>query len=176
MTELYALTIDPGATRTPQTDPVIYALDPYFEEAGIRAVVTSILRTTAQQLAVIERYARSEGLVTHALDMTTLTWYEGKQYPLWQVMWSHLLTRGLIINPPAPAVVLTDYWRAGVNRRGLTIPASPHTSGRAFDIGGGTNGAADEYAVVQLAARDIPAIAQIVLERANNCTHVTVRA
>jgi hypothetical protein len=86
----------------------------------------------------------------------------------------------VIINPPLGAVCLFDYYKNGVNKKGLVIPPSAHFYGKAFDIGGGGGTdptPADELEVVSRAMGydSTLGIKDFLLERANNCLHVNCR-
>lgn len=170
-----------GVRLTEHIDPVIHALDIFFEAAGIKSYVTSGLRTPADQLRIIQN-----ALVNHRLgdeyesafgDIGKKMRYEGKEIYLWQLGWSKLLNLGFIVNPPYDAEVLFDYVRPGSteNRKGKIIYQSPHTRGVAFDIGGGPNGLNDELRVIKSAEGKIKALRGYLLERNNNCLHVDVR-
>ena len=174
---LKSLSFGRNVVRTPETDRVIFKLDKYFTRAKRQAIVTSVLRTKESQLAIIRDYAIKCNLMPDGdtLDTGQNTCLGGKIVPRWQALWSMLLNRNIIVNPPVPAVVLLDYWKGGVNKKGQTIQPSAHFLGTAFDIGGGPNGAEDEFAIVRMAARDGIGIkitpSSPMLERANNCVH-----
>ena len=134
------LIVRPTVTLTEIIDPVIAALDPFFE--GRHAYVTSGLRTKDDQLAIIKTYAALKGVAKEFPSISTATldgktMFEGHAVFAWQPAWSRLLNRGVIINPPIAAAPLFDYIRGGVNKKGVIIMPSPHMRGTAFDIGGG---------------------------------------
>jgi len=174
---LKALTFAPGVVRTDATDEVIWRYDDLFHAAGHRAVVTSVKRSVLGQLQTIERYAVAKQIIqpSECLDLSMPMDWRGQKVLRWQVVWSTLLHLGVIISPPVPAAVLMDYWRDGINKKGVTITPSAHLAGRAFDIGGGKNGAEDEFAVCQAAAKEISQVSQVLLERENNCVHTTIK-
>ena len=91
----------------------------------------------------------------------------GDRY-IWQMAWSNLLNLGVIINPPLPAVALMDYWRGGLNKKGMLIGVSPHTKGKSFDLSG-----TDSLAIVQ-SLKLKEKIKGYLLERENNCIHVDI--
>ena len=124
--------------RTSQTDKVIEKLEPYFEQAGIVGRVTSVLRDKFMQLADIQKFAQDAKLILDGfqLDFEHMTTFQGREVPYWQLVWSTLLSRGIIVNPPIPAECLMDYVRDGVNKKGQTIQQSPHFTGDCFDFGG----------------------------------------
>lgn len=164
---------------TPVITPVILALDKYFEVAKLPALVTSGLRNPSDQLRIIRNYLTSKGLaskypdaMTGNLDGTIIL--DGKTIFSWQMGWSALLNAGVIINPPRKAATLLDYNRNGVIiPKGHVINGSPHFTGKAFDIGGGINGIADEQAVIAKALADkLPGLLDTLPERENNCSHI----
>jgi len=176
------LRVNRGVILTPIIEPVIVALDPYFEAAGITANVTSGLRDEASQLSIIRGYLAKTGLdakykkaMTCGIDEMKMIGF--KSAYKWQEGWSALLNAGIIVNPPKDAECLMDYIGSdGKNRKGTIIKASAHYKGTCFDIGGGTDGiegvTGNELAVCQKAVSDkVPGIVSIVVERKNNCIH-----
>lgn len=168
------LVVLPGVILTPAIEPVITALEPYFEKAKIKAFVTSGLRTAEDQLRVIRQYLVKKGLDKKYPQAMTCAVHDSKdgEYA-WQMAWSNLLNAGVIINPPLPAVLLMDYYNSkNRNRKGLLFPQTAHASGTAFNIGGGGNGVDDEAAVVQRAIDDkVKGLKSFVKERENNAIH-----
>lgn len=154
---------------TPIIEPVIIALDAYFERANLKALVTSGLRDANDQLRVIRGYLTKKGLaekyesaMTCAVDAK-----ENGEY-VWQKAWSNLLNIGVIINPPYDAVCLMDY----KNKKGQIIHQTPHARGTAFNIGGGGNGVDDEAKVIQTALDDnLKGLVSFLKERENNAIH-----
>lgn len=127
-----------GVKRTAPTDIVIARLDPYFEQAGFIGRITRVLCDKNDQLAIIQEYAESSGLISPGfeLDFSLGTTFQGREVPYWQVVWSKLLSKGIIVNPPEPAEVLMDYIKAdGQNHKGEIIQESSHFTGRPFDLG-----------------------------------------
>lgn len=168
------LTINPGVILTPIIEPVIYLLDPYFEKANLKAVVTSGLRDAYKQLEVIRQYLKMKGLDTKYPDaMVCKPQEEVAGVYKWQMAWSNLLNVGVIINPPLAATCLMDSLRPnGTNRKGTLINQTPHARGTAFNIGAGANGVADETIVLQKALNDkLPGLAGFLAERENNALH-----
>ena len=167
--ELKALQFRAGVIRTAATDPVIKRLDYWFQQAGKTAWITSVLRTPEAQLLIIQNYAQEKAVIASnfvlTFDQTGIL--DNMTYPLWQIVWSKLLTKGILVNPPRAAMCLTDY------KKGQIIQPSAHFLGIAFDIGGGENGIADELAIVQKAA-DTVGINYVRVERENNCVHCQV--
>lgn len=160
---------------TPIIEPVIYLLDPYFEKANLKALVTSGLRDAYKQLEVIRQYLKMKGLHTKypaAMICKPQETLPGGEY-IWQMAWSNLLNVGVIINPPLQAICLMDSKRPnGTNRKGTLINQTPHARGTAFNIGGGANGIVDEMAVLQKALNDkLPGLAGFLAERENNALH-----
>lgn len=169
------LIVRPGVLLTEVIDPVIAALDPYFE--GRHAYVTSGLRSKENQLEIIRTYAKLKGvakefpsILTASLDGKTM--FEGHAVFSWQTAWSRLLERGVIINPPIAAAPLFDYVRGGVNKKGIVIMPSPHMRGTAFDIGGGSDGIEDERVILALALGKVPGMLRVLPERENNALHI----
>ena len=165
--------------RTAATDPVIQQLDIYFRAAGKKGVITSILRTPAAQLLLIQNAARDKGIIANnfVLDFErtgTLPSSNMGEYPVWQIVWSQLLNKGYIINPPVPAKVLLDYFNDGVNKKGETIQPSAHFTGHAFDVGAAMNGLAETLAIVRAAQDGDAPIIYVRVERDNNCVHCQV--
>lgn len=168
------LIVRPGVLLTDTIDPVIAALDPFFE--GRHAYVTSGLRSKENQLDVIRMYAKLKGVAKEFPAVLTATvdakaMYEDRSVFAWQPAWSRLLERGIIINPPIAAAPLFDYVRGGVNKKGVVIMPSPHMRGTAFDIGGGSDGVEDERLIIALAVGSVPGLVRVLVERENNAIH-----
>jgi len=175
------LVIRQGVLRTDRTDPIIAALDEYFYDAKLVQYVTSVKRTEHEQLDLIIRYAKNEGLPVDFNDTAvhqTIETPDGTLF-VWQLTYSLLLTKGIKINPPIPCKCLTSSIRGdGTDRKGSIIGASEHiTSDRVFDIGGydpADPTITNEVAIVKLAVAGGVQIISITPERKNNCTHVKV--
>jgi hypothetical protein len=181
------LLLRPKVVLTASIAPVIAGLDAYFAKANVTAYVTSGLRDAEDQLRIIRQYLRKlnldpkypVGMTCHVDERIRWTG-EGFQHIevyAWQPAWSRLLKEGIIINPPRTALCLSDYYRNGVNRKGVVISPSPHFNGTAFDIGGGADGidgaASNELAIVEQAFKDrLPGMRGYLAERNNNCVHV----
>jgi hypothetical protein len=177
-TENQFLIVNKGVVMTPIIEPVIVALDEYFREANKKAYVTSGLRNPESQLTIIRSYLKNKGYEKHFPDAFA---YEvdkmvedpkhGEIYA-WQLGWSKLLNIGVIINPPKLSYPLMDYFRNGINKKGVLINGSPHFKGTAFDIGGGVNGITDETAILMKAMKDgVLGLVNILPERENNANH-----
>lgn len=168
------LVIQANVVLTPTIEPVIRALDPYFEAANLKAVVTSGLRDGADQLRIIRQYLTKKGLAEkypQAMTCQLNDKHPADQYA-WQMAWSNLLHAGVIINPPLRARCLMDYFKNGKNLKGVMFPPTSHARGTAFNIGGGGNGVSDEAVVVQKALdAKLPGLASFVIERENNAIH-----
>ncbi len=169
------LIVRPGVTLTDTIDPVIAALDPYFE--GRHAYVTSGLRTKESQLEVIRQYAKLKGVAKEFPTILTATvdakaMFDGRSVFAWQTAWSRLLEKGVLVNPPVAASPLFDYVRGGVNKKGAIIMPSPHIRGTAFDIGGGADGIEDERAIIALAVGHVPGLLRVTPERENDAIHI----
>ena len=178
------LIVNVGVRLTDTIMPVIIAMDKYFEEEGIRAHVTSGERTSQDQLDIIRKYSKRyevdkefpEILTCGVNDTIDFGEQNGKRFT-WQRAWSRLLNIGVIINPPRPAKPLFDYFRNGVNKKGIIINYSPHFFGKAFDIGGGVDhDIANELRVVEIVFKDkkIAGFKGYLPERKNNCVHIDV--
>jgi hypothetical protein len=172
------LRVNPKVKLTPSITPVIVGLDKYFEEAKLKAVVTSGLRDANDQLRVIRQYLTIKGLdkkYPHAM-IGNVDDFANDEY-IWQMAWSHLLFVGVIINPPLKAKCLLDYKnKSGVNLKGYTFNQTLHASGTAFNIGGGGNGIADELAVLEKASKDKTlGIVSFLAERENNALHINCK-
>ncbi len=164
------LIVLPTVKLTPIIEPVIIALDKYFEQAKLKANVTSGLRDADDQLRVIRSYLVKKGLDKKYPDAMTCKVGDKDDKGLfkWQMAWSNLLNIGVIINPAFDAVCLMDY----KNKKGKIIHQTPHARGTAFNIGGGGNGIEDERVVVQKALNDkIPGLVNFISERENNALH-----
>lgn len=172
------LLVRPGVILTEHIDPVIFALDEYFKQANLKSYVTSGLRQSEDQLRIIRTELTRRGLAGEFQEafesITSKTKFEGEEVYCWQPGWSKLLNLGFIVNPPYTAKVLMDYFRPGStsNSKGRTIGQSPHTSGRAFDIGGGPDGLANELKVIEQANGKVKGLKGYLLERNQNCLHV----
>lgn len=169
------LIVKESVILTPTIEPVIVALDAYFEKHKLKAYVTSGLRDADDQLRVIRSYLIKKGLDKKYPDAMTCN-VEDKSSDgnyKWQMAWSNLLNVGVIINPPIAAKVLMNYLSNGINKIGKIINQTPHATGRAFNIGGGDNGVMDEAAVIQdaLNEKKIPALKDYLCERENNALH-----
>lgn len=170
------LTVRDNVVLTPIIEPVIIALDPYFEKHKLKAFVTSGLRDENDQLRVIRSYLVKKGLDSKYPEAMTckVTDKNPDGTYVWQMGWSALLNVGVIINPAFRAVCLMNYIRNGVNKKGQWIGQTPHASGRAFNVGGGSNGIMDELAVLNEALKEkkIAGLKSFLAERENNALHV----
>lgn len=171
------LIVPASVVLTDRTDIAIAAVDIYFERANKKATVSRALSTPEDQLRIIRNYLKRQGLDSlypeamncHIRDM------KGSEY-VWQMAWSNLLNKGVIINPAMDAICLMDTTYDDRSRKGKLIHQTPHVLGGAFDIGGGENGVADEAAIIQQALNDrLPELRGMVVERINNCVHVDCR-
>jgi len=166
---------------TEHIDPVIADLDPFFEQAGLKAVVTSGLRKSEDQLRIIRTELTRRGLAGEYQEafqpITDHIQWEFMEVYAWQPAWSKLLNLGFIVNPPITAKVLMDYYRPGsdMNKKGQVIGQSPHTHGRAFDIGGGPDGLGNELRVIESAMGKVKGLKGFLLERNQNCLHIDVQ-
>lgn len=173
------LIVKVGVRLTVDIIPVIIALDQYFEEANLKAYVTSGERNSQDQLDIIRLYCKRYAVdkefpeikncnVSDKID------FGGVKIFAWQRAWSRLLNIGVIVNPPLPAICLFDYIRNGVNKKGTEIGYSPHWYGKAFDIGGGLDhDITNEQIVIEKAFQEkkIPGFKGFLPERKNNALH-----
>lgn len=176
------LKVREGVILTPIIEPVIIALDKYFEKANCSAWVTSGLRSADDQLRIIRNELIKRKLDAKYPDAVSKSVnekiaHEGQTIYAWQLGWSALLNVGFIVNPPVAAICLMDYISNGVNKKGQLINASPHFQGLAFNIGGGADGISgtvtNELAVIQSAVNDkIKGIKSFLAERNNNALHI----
>ncbi len=167
------LIVKPGVVLTPVIEPVIIALDKFFEQAKLKAYVTSGFRDAENQLEVIRGYLVKKGIAKQYPQAMAgrVDDFEFGEYS-WQMAWSHLLNLGVIINPPVAAKCLMHTTFDKVDRFGKVINQTPHAKGTAFNIGGGGNGVADEEAVLKIAlATKIPGLGSFLVERENNAIH-----
>lgn len=144
------------------------AIDKYWPPNGER--VTSAIRSPEDSLRIIRKYLKSKDLARVYPDAMTCAMdakLPNGQY-VWQMAWSNLLNIGVIINPPLPAACLMDYFRNGVNRKGIVIKQSPHTRETAIDLSG-----IDSQTIVKRLVED-KMIRGYLLERENNCIHMDV--
>ena len=179
------LIINPGVVLTPIVEPVIVALDQYFQSAGIRAKVTRALTDANGQLKVIQGFLVKKGLdkIYPAAMICKVTDKVGDQY-VWQLAWSHLLFIGIVINPPLRAKCLMDYFGPrgdGPNKKGTEINATPHmnpvsTGKGCFDIGGAggeDKTIKDELLVINVAfKKGVAGLVNVLPEHGNNCIHL----
>lgn len=167
------LIVQASVIMTPIIEPVIIALDPYFEKANLKALVTSGLRDANDQLRVIRGYLTKKGLAEKYPEAMTcdVKDMQGLNYK-WQMGWSALLNAGVIINPPLAAKCLMHTTFDKRDRYGISIGQTPHAKGTAFNIGGGGDGVANEAAVIQQALNDkLKGLVSFLVERENNAVH-----
>ena len=173
------LIVRSGVVLTEHIDPVIHALDEYFN--GHLSYITSGLRDAESQLRIIRDALTRKGIAgdyQEAWDnITSKITFEGEEVYGWQPGWSKLLNIGFIVNPPYPVKCLMDYVRPGsmTNRKGSIIQASPHFHGTAFDVGGGNDGITQEAIILQEAIGKVKGLKSCLLERNNNAVHCDVQ-
>lgn len=175
------LKVNSNVVLNPLIEKVVIALDSHFEKAGLKAVVTSGVRTADDQLRIIRQFLVSKQLGTKYQEaltglVTDTTTLNGEVVYVWQMGWSALLNAGIIINPPLRAKLLMDYFNVHKhNRKGDFFEQTAHASGVCVDIGGGADGLNNEVAVIEEAKKDIPEISSWVIERNNNCLHLNLK-
>ena len=176
------LRVNPDVVLSPAIEPVIVALDGEFERAQLLAFVTSGVRDRQKQLAAIRNYAMDNGLraefpvLNGSADLDAQVVVGTQMFPLWQVLWSRLLTMGVLINPPQRAPVLFRYQhpvRKVWIEPGTVIPASAHFYGTAFDVGARTQ-LDEKLAVIETAKLTgrVQGIIGITPEHANHAIHI----
>ncbi len=174
------LTVRKDVVRTECTDPVLVALDPEFEK--LPAQVSSIYRSPQEQLNLIRYYARVVGIADQypiGMNCGLVDKNDDGTYQ-WQLLWSELLHREVIINPPLAAVVLKSYMHHGVDKKGEMIEPSLHSLKLAIDISGkydNPNGSSRIILpdVIQLVSRlDLEkyGVHSFVVEHNNDCVHL----
>ena len=162
----------------PETDEVIAACDPFFEDANFHATVTSVVRTKEKQIELIRQKAVDAAFCPPQIsdmetaDLTEIIHWDGKDIPLWQLVWSGLLSIGQMINPPEPAVAEFDYIHADGRtiKAGHEVGVSNHQLGKSFDVA-----RADLHKIMSIifeaSKRDI-GIRGVLLEPKNGAVHV----
>lgn len=175
------LKVRDGVVLTPVIEPVIIALDKYFERANCIAWVTSGLRDAEKQLKIIKDELIRRKMGATYIDaiskgLNDKVDHNGESIYAWQLGWSALLKAGFIVSPPISAVCLMDYISGGVNKKGKLLNASIHISGLAFNVGGGPDGISgsvtNELAIMQKAVDDkLKGLKNILAERNNNAIH-----
>jgi hypothetical protein len=151
----------------PALNSILMAIDKYWPPMG--EVVTSGVRVPADSLRIIRGYLKSKDLARLYPDAMEceIDAKENGHY-VWQMAWSNLLNKGVIINPPLPAECLMDYFRGDVNKKGKVINQSPHVRGTSFDLSG-----TDSLTIVKRLVED-KMIRGFLLERENNCIHCDI--
>jgi hypothetical protein len=148
-------------------DYILQQADKYWPEKS--EIVTSGVRVPEDSLRIIRNFLKSKNLAKDYPDaMECPIDAKDGEYYVWQMAWSHLLNKGVIINPPLPANCLMDYFRNGVNKKGKLIGQSPHTRGTAFDLSG-----IDSLTIVKRLVED-KMIRGYLVERENNCLHCDI--
>lgn len=171
------LIVKPTVILTPIIEPVIVALDKFFEQAKLQAYVTSGLRDANNQLEVIRGYLIKKGLAKQYPQAMAgrVDDFEFGEYS-WQMAWSHLLNLGVIINPPVAAKCLMHTTYDKVDRFGKTINQTPHAKGNCFDVGGATGldpTIKDELVVIDLALKiKVPGLLSRLPEPNNGAIHL----
>lgn len=173
-----------GVILTPSTEPVIADLEEWYRQYNCKSYVTSGLRTPQSQFQIIKQAAIARGLSGEypkimSADINTVMVDGSKTIPVWQTVWSRLLVKGFLVNPPVAAYCLYDYVhpKKGKIPAGTLIKSSPHFKGTAFDIGG--NGESedktinDELGILEQAfnSGSIPNLLSYTVERENNALH-----
>lgn len=189
------LSVKNGVVLTPALEESIVCVRQYFAKHKHKAFVTSGVRDPDSQLKNILLYAKAKGIYDSYPEWidgikNKLKWdakvpasqeivsaFKLSEVYWWQRTWSHLLHLNVIINPCIASMCLMDSKRGdGSNRKGSVIPASPHFSGRSWDVGGGDGGAQKEYDILAEAKKDPKSrIIKLTLEVQNNAVHVDIK-
>ncbi len=172
------LIVWPNVVLNPLIETVILKLEKHFEKVGLKAFITSGVRTADDQLHIIQKYLKTKGMdkkYPEAISCAKSTDKLPNGQYAWQMGWSALLNCGIIINPPLKAILLMDYVSGGINKKGKEFNQTMHANGLCVDIGGGADGLSNEVAVVKQAQSDIPEIISFVVEHNNNCLHLNLK-
>lgn len=158
-------------------------IDPFFQNEP--SLITSGVRTEADQMRIICEKVHRHGLKGKYFEWAMFTGNEpsvktningGGQVYWWQRTWSDLLEIGNIVNPPLPAVCLSNYVRPdGKAMKGVEIGISSHQRGVAFDIGGGMNLKNKEQRLLEaIKTVKLCYILNYRTEKVNNALHVSI--
>jgi hypothetical protein len=74
---------------------------------------------------------------------------------------------GIIVNPPVPVKCKLG------KRKGKTIGESPHMKSKSFDLAGA--GLRTIEKIIRNYRKDGGPVAQILVEKKNNCVHITLK-
>jgi hypothetical protein len=175
------LKLNPEVILTPVIEPVIVACDPFFE--ALPRHVTSGLRTPDSQLEVVRHYAQE--LQVEFPELTNTGVHSVVQINMdgvirslygWQRSWSMILNKGDLVAPPLDAEALFDYISNAANKKGRSIPCSPHIKGLAFDIGcRGTTPEVVSAIMFKALAANVPGLHSVQVEHNQGCVHVNCR-
>jgi len=112
---------------------VMARIEPFT--TGLNIEATRGHSTPQEQLETIEKYARQnkclfpEFMPSAPVDIKKNIPGVGLVFH-WQRIWSKLLSIGIVVNPPEPAICLEDYTRpSGEQMKGKIIEASTHIFG-----------------------------------------------
>lgn len=119
----------PEAKFDPYQESVLSMIDDMFPTLGLLASRGHC--TPQEQLHIIGAY--SQGFQYPEFEpqdphKTAEVEYEGKHIikPAWWRTWGECLHRGIVVNPPFAEVVPFDYFKNGVNQKGVMKHASNH--------------------------------------------------
>jgi hypothetical protein len=154
--------LNPRARLTAPIARAVGQLEPYFRNANLPVRLTSGYRSPQDQLELIKGKAIKYGLDKKYPSIQTATVDDVES---WHSAWDELLHNyGYITNPPVSAVSRITGKRYG---------ASPHSTGKAFDLSGADlNRIA---AVVQRYKKDGGSIGQIRIEPVNHAVHIGIQ-
>jgi hypothetical protein len=169
------LTVAAGVILTDELDDFAARLDPHFELFSVKAVITSGVRERAAQIELIRKKGLEAGLDLVFFDLATADMesivHAGAQdQPYWQIIWSNLLAKGQMINPPEIAKAEFEY----IHADGRHIPAghevgiSEHQEKKAIDI------ARNELHLIEKCldhAKDSGVKLKHLVEPRNGCVH-----
>jgi len=176
-----------GAVFDPYQESVISMIEDMFPNIGLTA--TRGHSTPIEQLHIIGGY--TQGFHYPEFDAQDVhgesdVEYEGQMIrkPKWWRTWGEGLHRNIIANPPLAAIVPYDYFKDGVNQKGMLKHASDHIKPVVLDFTKDTcpidwsqkiDGEPDIERVAtcmkQAKISGVP-IANIKVEHGNGCVHI----
>jgi len=153
-------------------------LDSFFIAEGVRATLTSAIRSREKQLNIIRQKAIDHALILpqvsdlETADLEQPAEWNGIQIPLWHIVWSGVLSAGEMVNPPEPARAQFEYRHAD----GRLIPAgnlvgiSSHQKKEAIDISGPS--LVKIAGVIEKAKAKLPIRSYLIEPKPQNCVHI----
>jgi hypothetical protein len=171
--------IDSTVVLTPTISKGGLGLDALHKSNGITGCMSSGLRNAQYQFYnVIQPEAVKMGLpdAVGARYESVVT-FNGKQYPLWQILWSKVLSKGYVCNPPEGAEALLPYKHpetGQIIQPPHFVGATNHATGHAFDesIRRLSGISVEDYLKLLGKSRGlIPTIKDWLVEHGNGCIH-----